>query len=105
MLSVLAWVTNLFGSGSFWVKVWPALFGSLTFLLVGKIVLSLKGNLFALLLAWLPFVIDGYMRLFFLFHPNFLDVFFWTLMAFSLFNYIQSRQTKWLYFWISAGRE
>ena len=104
MLSVLAWVTNLFGAGSFWVKMWPALFGSLTFLLVGKIVLSLKGNLFALVLAWLPFVIDGYMRLFFLFHPNFLDVFFWTLMAFSLFNYIQTRQTKWLYFFgISAG--
>ena len=104
MLSVLAWITNLFGATSFWVKIWPALFGALTFLLVGKIVLSLKGNLFALILAWLPFVVDGYMRLFFLFHPNFLDVFFWTFMAFTIFNYIQSRENKWLYFFgISAG--
>ena len=104
MLSVLAWITNLFGATSFWVKIWPALFGALSFLLVGKIVLSLKGNLFALILAWLPFVVDGYMRLFFLFHPNFLDVFFWTLMAFTIFNYIQSRENKWLYFFgISAG--
>jgi hypothetical protein len=104
MLSLLAWITNVFGAGPFWVKLWPALFGAATFLLVGKIVLSLKGNLFALILAWLPFVIDGYMRLFFLFHPNFLDVFFWTLMAFSIFNYIQTKQNKWLHlFGISAG--
>lgn len=104
MLSALAWISNLFGGGFFWVKIWPALFGALTFVLVGKIVLSLKGNLFALILSWLPFVVDGYMRLFFLFHPNFLDVFFWTLMAFSLFNYIQTHQNKWLYFFgIGAG--
>jgi hypothetical protein len=40
-LSVMAWISNLFGAGSFWVKLWPALFGAFTFLLVGKTVLSL----------------------------------------------------------------
>jgi hypothetical protein len=51
-----------------------------------------------------PFMIDGYMRLFFLFMPNFLDVFFWTLMAFSVIRFIQTQQNKWLYvFGISAG--
>jgi len=104
VMSVLAWITNLLGAGTFWVKLWPALFGAFTFLLVGKIILSLGGKLFALILAWLPFVLDGYMRLFFLFHPNFLDVFFWTALAYSIFRYIQTNQTGWIYvFGISAG--
>ena len=104
LLSVLAWITNLFGGAMFWIKIWPALFGALTFFLVGKIILSLGGKTFALILGWLPFILDGYIRLFFLFMPNFLDVFFWTLIAFSMVRYIQSQQDKWLYlFGIAVG--
>jgi hypothetical protein len=36
LLSVFAWITNLAGGGMFWIKFWPALFGSFTFLLVMK---------------------------------------------------------------------
>src|SRR5258705_7081504 len=43
MMSVLAWISNLFGAGAFLIKIWPALFGAFTFLLVGKIILSLGG--------------------------------------------------------------
>ena len=104
LLSLFAWVTNLFGGSMFWIKIWPALFGALTFLLTGKIIISLGGRSFALLLGWLPFMVDGYMRLFFLFQPNFLEVFFWTMLAFSLIRYVQTLQNKWLYiFGISAG--
>ena len=104
LISVFAWITNHLGAGMFWIKCWPSLFGSFTFLLVGRIILSLNGKTFALILGWLPFVIDGYMRLFFLFMPNFLDVFFWTAMAFSLVRYVQTDQNKWLYYFgISAG--
>lgn len=97
LLSVFAWITNFFGDSMFWIRIWPALFGGFTFLLVGKIILSLGGRTFALLLGWLPFILDGYMRLFFLFMPNFLDVFFWTLIAFSIIRYVQTQQNKWLY--------
>jgi hypothetical protein len=104
LLSVFAWVTNFFGAGMFWIRIWPALFGALTFFLVGRIILSLGGKAFALILGWLPFMIDGYMRLFFLFMPNFLDVFFWTLIAFSIIRFIQTRQNRWLYvFGIAVG--
>ncbi len=104
LLSVFAWITNVLGAGMFWIKVWPALFGAFTFLLVGKIILSSGGKTFALILGWLPFIVDGYMRLFFLFMPNFLDVFFWTLMAFAIIRHIQTQQNKWLYlFGISVG--
>ncbi|MBS1653918.1 MAG: glycosyltransferase family 39 protein [Bacteroidetes bacterium] len=104
LLSVFAWLTDLFGGSMFWIKIWPALFGSFTFLIVGKIILSLGGRTFALFLGWLPFAIDGYLRLFFLFQPNFLDVFFWTAMAFTLIRYTQTENNKWIYlFGISVG--
>ena len=104
LLSVFAWLTNLFGGNMFWIKIWPALFGSLTFMLAGKIILSLGGRAFALVLAWLPFMLDGYMRLFFLFQPNFLEVFSWTMIAYSLIRYVQTKEDKWLYiFGASAG--
>jgi len=42
--------------------------------------------------------------LFFLFMPNFLDVFFWTLISYSLIRFIQSQQYKWFYvFGIAVG--
>jgi Dolichyl-phosphate-mannose-protein mannosyltransferase len=104
LLSVFAWISNFFGASLFWIRIWPALFGAFTFLLVGKIILSLGGKAFALFLGWLPFMIDGYMRLFFLFMPNFLDVFFWTLIAFSIIRFIQTQQVKWLYvFGVAVG--
>jgi hypothetical protein len=37
------------------------------------------------------------MRLFYLLHPNFLDVFFWTLMAFGIFQFIEKKKNAWLY--------
>ncbi|MCW3119981.1 MAG: glycosyltransferase family 39 protein, partial [Chitinophagaceae bacterium] len=104
LLSVFAWLTNLFGNGMFWIKIWPALFGAFTYLLTGKIIISLGGRTFALILGWLPFMLDGYMRMFFLFQPNFLELFFWTMMVFTLTRYVQTEQNKWLYiFGVSVG--
>ena len=104
LLSVFAWLANLFGGSMFWVKLWPALFGALTFFLVARIIVSLGGKAFAIILGWLPFVLEGYMRLFFLFMPNFLDVFFWTLIAFSIIRFSQTKENKWLYlFGIAVG--
>jgi hypothetical protein len=104
LLSVFAWLTNIFGDGVFWMKLWPSLFGSLTYIIVGKIILSLGGRSFAIFLAFLPFVFSVYLRLFYLFQPNFLEVFFWTMLAYGIIRYIQTAKNKWLYiFGVSAG--
>jgi Dolichyl-phosphate-mannose-protein mannosyltransferase len=104
LLSLFAWLGQLFGSGMFWIKCWPSLFGALTYLVVGQLILSLGGRAFALLLGWLPFIFGGYLRVHFLFQPNFLDIFFWTLMAYSLVRAQQTGQNKWLYlFGVSVG--
>ncbi len=104
LLSVFAWLTNVFGDGFFWIKCWPSLFGALTFLITGRIILSIGGRSFALLLAFLSFIFTGYLRVHFLFQPNFLEIFFWTMIAYSLIRFIQTERNQWLYiFGISAG--
>ncbi len=98
LLSVFAWLTNLLGGGMFWMKCWTSLFGSFTFLLIGKIILSLGGRQFALLLAFLSMVVSTYLRVHFLFQPNFLEIFFWTAIAYGTVRFVQTQQNKWLYF-------
>src|SRR5678810_48282 len=56
MLSIFAWLTHLFGSGMFWVKLWPSLFGAAVFVIAGKIIQSLGGKRFAIFLLFLPFI-------------------------------------------------
>ena len=97
MLSIFAWLTHLFGDGMFWIKFWPNLFGALTFIYTAKIVQKLGGSTFAIFLAFLPFVFGVYLRLFFLFQPNTPEVFFWTLIAYSVLRYIQTEKNKYLY--------
>lgn len=97
LLSVFAWLTNFFGGSMFWIKFWPSLFGALTYLVVARIVLSLGGKAFALLLAFLPFITGAYLRVHFLFQANFLEIFFWTMIAYSLIRYVQTNENKWLY--------
>jgi hypothetical protein len=103
-LSVFAWLTDLSGGGMFWIKCWPSLFGALTFIITGKMILSLGGKSFALILGFLPFIFGAYLRVHFLFQPNFLEIFFWTLIAYSLLRYIQTESNRWLYlFGASVG--
>ncbi|MDQ2718719.1 MAG: glycosyltransferase family 39 protein [Bacteroidota bacterium] len=97
LLSVFAWISNLFGDSIFWIKFWPCLFGALTYIIVGKMIISLGGKTFALFLGFLPFVFGAYLRMHFLFQPNFLEIFFWTMIAFSLVRYIQTEKNSWLY--------
>lgn len=104
LLSVFAWLVHLCGAGFFWIKFWPSLFGALTFIIVGKTILSLGGKWFALVLGFLPFVLAVYLRIHYLFQPNFLEIFFWTLLAWSMVSFVQTQQIKWLYYFgLSAG--
>jgi len=104
LLSVFAWFVNLFSASIFWLKFWPSLFGALTYILVGKIILSFGGKIFALFLGLLPFIFGAYLRVHFLFQPNFLEIFFWTIMAFSILRFIQTEKNIYLYLLgISAG--
>ena len=97
LLSALAWITNLLGNDLFWIKLWPSLFGTLTFVLVGRIVLLVEGGTFAIFLSFLPFIFGAYLRMHYLFQPIFLDVFFSTFIIYALINFIHSQKNYWLY--------
>jgi hypothetical protein len=88
----------------FWLKFFPSLFGAFTFLIIGKIIISFGGKTLALFLGFLPFIFGAYLSAHFLFQPGFLDIFFWTMIAFSILRFIQTQKNSWLYvFGISAG--
>ncbi len=104
MLSVFAWLTQLLGGSMFWIKCWPSLFGALNYILAGRIILSLGGKSFALFLAFLSFVLTGYLRVHFLFQPNFLEIFFWTCIAYAMIRWVQTNEPRWIYlFGLSVG--
>jgi len=97
LLSVFAWLTNLLGGAMWVIKIWPSLAGALTYILVGRLVLHHGGRWFALVLAWMPFVAGAWLRMHFLFQPNFLDIFFWTAMAYGLIRFQQTGKPVYLY--------
>ena len=97
LLSLLAWTTHFFGNSMFWLKFWPSLFGALTMTLSGKLALSLGGRSFSIFMVFLSFIFSGFLRMQFLFQPNFLELFFWTSIVYCLIRFIQTKQIKWFY--------
>lgn len=97
LLSIFAWLTNLLGGAMWAIKLWPSLAGALTYVLVGRLVLHLGGRWFALVLAWMPFMTGAWLRMHFLFQPNFLDILCWTAMAYGLIRFQQTGKSVYLY--------
>ncbi len=104
LLSIFSWLTVKLGNGIFWANCWPALFGALTFMLCGHLVLLLGGRDRALFLLFVSFVFGAFLRVFFLFQPGFLEIFCWTLIGYSLIRYHLKPSLNWLLlFGISCG--
>jgi hypothetical protein len=97
LLSVFGWLINLMGGSLFWIKFWPSLFGAFTYILVGRLILSFGGRWFALVLGFMPFVLGYFVHVHFMLQPNFLEMFFWTLMAYGLVQYVHSGKNRNLY--------
>lgn len=97
LIGVLGFISSLFGGGFFWIKFWPALFGALTLLFTARLAKELGGGLFAQSIAALGILFSAYLRTHFLFQPNFLDIFFWTLAAYFIVRYTNTQQPKHLY--------
>lgn len=97
---VTSWISysiKLLGNSVFWVKFFPALFGSLTILTVWRAIDVLKGNLFALSLGATCVLFSSLLRLNTLYQPNSLDVLCWTALYFFVLVYITTEKTKWLF--------
>ncbi|WP_121355280.1 glycosyltransferase family 39 protein [Flavisolibacter nicotianae] len=95
--SWFSFLLRLLGNGVFWIKFVPALFGALTILVAWKIVLELKGGLFACVLCSFALLFCILLRINILYQPSSFDVFFWTLTYYTLIRYINTKRTRWLY--------
>ncbi|HEX2628772.1 MAG TPA: glycosyltransferase family 39 protein [Chitinophagaceae bacterium] len=102
LLSYLATISSWFGGSEAWIKFWPCLFGAGTVVLTCLIAAGLGGNRFAQFLAGLGILTGAFLRMHYLFQPNFLDIFFWTLTIYSLIAYINSNNKTWLYVFCGA---
>jgi 4-amino-4-deoxy-L-arabinose transferase-like glycosyltransferase len=97
LIGLLGAVSSLLGGTPFWIKFWPALFGAATLLLTTRIAKEFGGGLFAQTVAALGILFSGYLRIHFLFQPNFLDIFFWTLSAYYIIRYTNTQAPRYLY--------
>jgi len=97
MTSWISWLINIFGGSVFWVKFFPALFGTVTIVLVWKMIEELNGRVFALLMGVLAMLFSVLLRLNILYQPNSSDVFFWTLTYFIIIKYVNTKNSNWLY--------
>lgn len=96
--SWISFLIMLLGNGVFWVKFFPALFGSLTLLVVWKTIEELKGGWFALLLGAISVVFSTLIRINMLYQPNSFDILAWTLLFYTIVKYINSENSKWLWY-------
>lgn len=96
-----SWVSviiKFLGNSEFWVRFFPALFGVLTMVLVWKAIKELGGNLFALIVGMTGLLFSALLRLNILFQPNSFDVLAWTAVYYFVIKYINTTQSKWLYY-------
>lgn len=95
--SWVAFMVKCLGSGVFWVRFFPALFGVLTIVVVWKTIGALGGHWLASALGAICVLFSSLLRLNILFQPNSFDVLCWTAFYYIVIRYIQSEDKKWLY--------
>ncbi len=95
--SWVSYLILLLGNSIFWIKFFPALFGTLTIFVVWKAIEELNGNLFALILGATCVLLSALLRLNTLYQPNSFDVLSWTTFYFILIKYFKTENTKWLF--------
>jgi hypothetical protein len=97
LLSWLGMISSWFGGSEAWIKIWPCLFGAATVVVTCLIAAEFGGKLFAQFIAGLGIISGAYIRVHYLFQPNFLDIFFWTLSIYFLTRFINSKNQKFIY--------
>ncbi|MEM7552215.1 MAG: glycosyltransferase family 39 protein [Bacteroidota bacterium] len=97
----LGLITSVFDDSLFVIRLFPALIGTSTVFLVGKITERMGGSLFAITLACLAYIISPINLGFGTFYSmNVYDLFFWSMTYYLIIQLIQTRDKKW---WIWIG--
>ncbi len=97
LMGLMASISSLLGGSEAWIKFWPCLVGAGTVVITCLVTAEMGGGRFAQFLASLGILSGSFLRIGFLFQPNMLDIFFWTLTIYFLLKYIQEQNPKWVY--------
>ncbi|MFZ5519534.1 MAG: glycosyltransferase family 39 protein [Candidatus Zhuqueibacterota bacterium] len=89
------------GDSAFAVQFFPALAGALSVVVVGMIIRSLSGKIWAIVLGCSAFILSvAFLRSNALFQPVAFDEFFWLLSTYFMVKMLQTQHPK---FWIHLG--
>ena len=102
LISWLGTISSWFGGSEAWIKIWPCFFGAATLIITCMLTAELGGNRFAQFIAGLGIITGAYMRVHFLFQPNIIDIFSWTLAIYFLVRYINTQQQEFIY-WMALS--
>ncbi len=97
LTSWVSYIIQLLGNSIFWVKFFPALFGSLTLVVVWKTITSLGGGLYAQLLGLSTVFFSALLRIDLLYQPNSFDVLTWASFLYVTIQYLKTKHNKYLY--------
>ena len=93
-------VKTIFGYSVFGIRLIPALFGTATLFIIAKTVKEVGGEILALTIASVTFVLmPGFLLIFNLFTPNAFEIFFWSLALYLLFR-LSATENPRLWIWI-----
>lgn len=92
MSKIIYWL----GGGIFWIRLFPALFGTLTVIFTWLIAESAGGSKFSRIIAASAIVFSPLMRINILYQPNSFDILTWTIIFYLLIKFIQSEKNRWL---------
>ena len=96
--ALLSKIIYIFGGGIFWIRLFPALFGCATIVLIWLVIESIGGSLFSNILASAALVFSALIRMNILYQPNSFDILIWTAIFFCLIRFIQSEKAEWLFY-------
>ena len=95
----------LFGDSVFSIRLFPALIGAASVVMIGIIVRELGGKLWAILIACLAFILSpAFLRSNTLFQPVSFNQFYWLLTGYFIVKLIQTKNPKfWIHLAITWG--
>jgi hypothetical protein len=94
--ALISKIIFILGGGVFWIRFFPAVFGTLTIVFTWLIVESVGGSIFSRILATSALAFSALIRINLLFQPNSFDILTWTIIFYLLIKFIQSEKSVWL---------
>ncbi len=97
--------TTIFGNSTFGLRLFPALIGAFSIVVIGSFVKQLGGKYYAIAIAALAFILSpAYLHTNALFQPVSFNHFYWILACFLFFKLIQTKNPNyWLWIGLVFG--